>query len=431
MSSLLKFPDKQQKVKDIEARYITGIKVENLYLPEEIKKICPVSADVYNLFESRLPATGHLALLVSDVLASMCIDEPKPSSLTVSALPTEGKTATLVNFSQTKCISGIQRLEWVNWFTRTSFARYLLDYCGKYLDVTRTIGKELPAGARYENFGGKRILSISGCQDRIDRFFDIVHAGEGILTIDDVDKWLQLMNGLLDEGFWEGGDMHKGWYRIGSPQFRIRHGLIFACTTNDLETKLVKQIGTLSRTVTGTYYCNSRENEYIIQGRTPPNIRIKYADFSQSVSEILSHLNPKMLHDVTFNDEVNSKDTENILKLIKLGRDEATGKRAMNDRINLLKAHAFLNKRSVVKYEDVIMVESMLQMCRKLKNPSGNIYFFGDRLHFQICLRSLLYRNLQFVRDSMRETFKWWDSEEQLYKDSDVDNAYKALQLPM
>lgn len=425
----LKFPSKSVKSAPsptpIAERYLGQIPITNNFLPDEIDKHCPVSSKMYNLFESRLPATGHYALLIATALASMHVDEAKPSSVSIGARPTEGKTVVLSNFSA---------LNDINYFTRTSFAMYVLRYCGKYFDIERpyTGVKELPLGVtkQRDKQTGKYKYSNKNAKEYIDYHFDLVHAGEGIFTMSDYSKLMQLWNGLLDEGYWAGGDCHKGWYDIGSPQFRRRHGLILACTLHDLQHEWAKQIGTMSRTIVAYYHCTDKENQYIIEGRAPPKIHITYESFSEDVRNILSHLQHKGLKVIKFKDEVNSKLTNNIIKLIMSGRSEGTGKRAMNDRINMLKGHARLNNRKTVTFYDAIMVESILQMCRRIKNKKTD-YLYGSRLSFQCQLRSLLWGNFERTRKDIRKTFTWWNSDESLYSNPEIVDTIDKINSPI
>jgi hypothetical protein len=280
---------------------------------------------------------------------------------------------------------------------------------------------------------GKIKLKKVRVYDRMKNFFDIIHAGEGIFTIGDIGSLMQLLNGLLDEGWYKGGNSRVGWYSIGSPMFPIKHGLILACTIDDLDNQWVKQIGTISRTIVTVYHCQDVEDKYIIAGRTPPYIRIKYSDFSGEVAKLLEHINPSSVKHISFKSEVDENLTKNILKLIMYGRNETTGKRAMNDTLSLLKGHAHLNGRSQVCRDDAVLVEALLTPTRRIllnSNPT-KYYFYGSRLHFQIKLRELISGRFDVVKKEINEVFKWWDNRTPLYSDTLINNTYKALHLPI
>ncbi len=148
---------------------------------------------------------------------------------------------------------------------------------------------------------------------------------------------------------------------------------------------------------------------------------------------MLSHLNPYSPKRITFNSEVTAESTNNILQLIMAGREEYTGKRAMNDRISLLKASAYLNNRDEVRLEDVWLVESMLQMCRKITLSSSEEveYYYGDRLHFQIRLRQLLGYSNEEIKKQLDRTFTWWDDAKPLYTEDLLKTAFSSLEAPI
>lgn len=386
------------------------------HFPEELVNTNPVSANIYNIFEKYLPTTGHLGLLVSVVLATMCIDEQRQSNLIIGAFPSEGKTSVLRVFN---------KLQFCNFFTRITCAQYLMEFCGLYLDSSAPLPSgELPKGVKTESIGGKKMIDKSSCVDYVNNRFDICHAGEGIFTINDFKSLAQLWNALLDERFYKGGNRVVGKYVIGSPSIPVNHGLILACTLNDLDNEWIKEEGLMSRTIEGVYHCLDVENEYIVQGRSPPKVRIRYYDFSDAVLKAFGDLSPKQKKPVSFSSDVNNKNTRLIFDMIKEGRGETTGKRAMNDRINLLKSHAVLNRKGVVTLEDVWIVESLLLFCKR--NVSSKQHFFGDRLCFQTNLR-LHLSDEKDVSTQLKDNFKWWDSDDPLYTEKRLNETVKLL----
>lgn len=409
-------PKKVKKPEEESTMYLEEVikTTENHLLPHELQKECPISVKLYNTFEKFLPTTGHFALLVASCLGSMWTDEPRQTNLTIAALPTQGKTSVLRRFAGYK---------YANFFTKTTYANYVIKYCGKFLVIP---GHEKPSCIKVERTSKGKIVSTEECEDRITNFFDIIHAGEGIVTTPGFPKLLTLWNALIDEGYWQGGDRYSGEYKIGSEMFPVKHGLIFACTLSDLKNKVIRQEGTLSRTVTGIYHCTEKENIFIIKGKTPPRVHIPRVDFTGVVKRILSDLetNGPFLakRKMSYSGSLNEDLTRRILQLIMVGRGETTGKRASDDRLQLLKGHARLNNRDKVTIYDAIMLEALLQMCRKIKG-----YFYGTRLHFQVWLRYLLHGDINLVKREMKSTFKWWDSDKPLYIDDDIDEAFKML----
>jgi hypothetical protein len=361
----------------------------------------------------------------------MQVDELRQCNLTIGAHPTEGKTAILKQFGLCGQPTGPK----VNFFTRATFADYVHNYCGAYLIE---LGSDVPKGVERVKGGGKQKFSKTSCEEKLKFHYDIVHAGEGIFTLDNFKSLLQLWNGLLDEGWWEGGTRFSGTFKIGTPVFPIKHGLILACTRADLDNVFAREVGTLSRTIVANYACNARENSHILVGRRPPNVKINYKNFFDEVASILSHIDSSKRVGITFDKTLNINLVDNVLKLIKTGRQEITGKRAMNDRNTILKAHAHLNNRRKVYWEDLVMVESLLQMCRKIvitpnirkqSNISGT-YYMGDKMHFQLNLRRRIHDD-ETARNQVKKLFTWWDSNVPLYTESMLDNAIKALNVPI
>jgi hypothetical protein len=384
---------------------------ENRFLPKELERECPVSVSLYNLYESVYPTSGHLAVMIATALASMWTDEKRQFNLILAALPTEGKSSVLQGFAA---------YPWLNLFTTTTFAEYLVRYCGKFLDTSMPLGKEIPKGVRIERIGGKKIISTEGCEDRITYFFDVVHAGEGITSFGNYEKLLQLWSGLIEDGYWEGGTRYSGSYKIGSFLNPVRHGLILACTLDDLKNKWMREEGILSRAVVCRYRSREEENEWIRKAKAPPQPLLpkpEKINFPLLVQAHLKHLGPHLLHRrMTFSPAVDESVTKNITYLIMKGREEPTIKRAIDDTMRVLKGHARLNRRDKVVLEDVIFCEALLQMCRKDE-------ISGDRLQFQCTLRSLLYGDIGRVKREIMETFRDFGRDEPLYKESIVDRV--------
>jgi hypothetical protein len=385
---------------------------ENYYLPKELESTCSTSVKLYNLYENVYPTSGHIALIIATALASMWTDERRQFNLILAALPTEGKSSVLQGFAA---------YPFINLFTTTTFAEYVTKYCGKFLDTSMPIGKEIPKGVRIERLGDRRVISTEGCEDRISNFFDIVHAGEGITSFGDYQKLLQLWGGLIEEGYWEGGTRFSGTFRIGSFLHPVRHGLILACTFDDLEDKWMKEEGMMSRAIVCRYKSRKSENEYIRKAKAPPQPKLpnpERINFPLLVYSHLKHLGPHLLHqEITFSPVVDESKTKEITYLIMKGRDEPTIKRATDDTLRILKGHARLNNRNKVVIEDVILVEAMLQMCRPIKKDEAS----GDRLQFQYYLRKLLYGNAERAKREISEIFRDFDNNP-LYKEEDYKN---------
>lgn len=354
----------------------------------------------------------------------MAVDD-KNLNVIVGADYGQGKTTIMKN-----CFNN---LKWVNWFTSRSFADYLFHYGGYWLD---DIGSGFaPRGIEVEGRGGHYNMKFKrkpNCEDRIDNVIDAVHAAEGLSVIQDIEKLMQLWNGLIDEGFWQGGNRHSGDYSFGSISRRLKHGVFICATFGDLLGRWFREQGTLSRMLNVVYTTNNTENQYIQAGREPGNIRINYSDFSGEVERMLLHINPRATQKVVFDSEV-AGTTDRILELIRVARGEKTGFRAMNDRIAILKSHAWLNGRRVVKMEDVIVVQSLLESLSRWIHTKARKFsiVYGDRLHFQLALRTAYLRDEKQAQKQMLDTFKWWDDSTSLYSSADISMAASELKAPL
>jgi len=425
-SEVIKRLKERQEARQTEAHSFVKA-LENKYIPEEIAKYCPTGTKIYNLYEHFKPCTGHLAWLVAICLASMWTDEPRQVNATIASRFGEGKTVILSQFAV---------YPWCHFIARTSFADYLINFCGYYLDTSAPLGRgDIPPCVEVQRIGKKVIVSTAKCKDLINKYYTIVHAGEGISTIPGRDKLLQLWNQLIEEGYWEGGDRDKGRYKIGSALFRVKHGLILGCTFDDLKGKWMKEYGTLSRTLVVFYWCTDKENRYIELGRMPPNPKLpSIENFSQPLGVILeplARLGPSYEGvKMTFSSEVNESICEELVTLIASSRLEPTRKRAVNDMLRLLKACARLEMRNKVTIYDYIVVNSLLQMCRKTR-VGDKEYYFGDRLHFQARMRYLLNGDVENVVREMNHTFKWWDSDKPLYDELEVRDAVGRTAQPI
>ena len=393
--------------------------IENWFLPEVIEKEAPTFCKLYNLGERYIPTSGHFLGLVATILATMGLDEPRQSNMGIGAVAGEGKTLILSQF---------RKLPFVNFFTRITYAKYLLMKCGWFLSEP---GKELPVGVRRipKPLPGSPVIDKSGVKDQISYFFDIITEGEGIFTMGDVPKLLQLWNQLTEQGTYEGGDSFSGYYRIGvEPQNPVKHGLIIAATIEDFQKHIIRQIGWATRMVLATYSCSDKENRWISDGIMKDYISSK-PDISYQVKVLMKnipitdvgeerlHYSPKK---VKLTDEV-----ANALYIIRdtlmTMRDEKTMKRAGADANRLVKGFALLNGREYTTLMDLIILKSLLTMSKKIYR-SDMLGSIGTRLHFQTSLCMDLFRNYEQTVKFITGRFKTWEGKP-LYSEDDVKQS--------
>jgi len=398
----------------------TTTRIENKYLPEEIVKTCENTVKLYNLFETKLPTTGHVALLVASQLSSMCINMDRQFNLAFGAPVGQGKTTILSQFCT---------IPFVNYMNRTTYADYMLMHCGKFL---KAVGKRLPHGVKYDKRAkwrdGESVIDVSEAEDRITDRVDIITDGESIFYQTDLEKLLQFWNAILEQGFYRGGDQYSGHYVIGSPDNRVRHGLILACTTDNFNKYILTDVGWNSRCVLAVWENLDCENLYIRHG-IRNNLLDDSPEFYFEVSKMLSHLNPKKKVTIEYcGSEVEQHiiELENSLKEIRL---EKPGLRATKDVKRILRAFAFLNLDFKVRYEHVIFVKALINsLCKRIQ--VGDEYRdLGSRLHFMVSLLNYLGYNEKQTIQYLNEHFKWWLNNKPLYSEEEVKRAMKEVNV--
>lgn len=402
-------------------------KLENKYLPHELERTCPVFVKLYNLFESKLPSTGHFASLVATCMASQCVNVDRQANLSIGSAVGQGKTETLRQFC---------KMPNVNYFDRMSYANYMLRYGGKYIVK---LGSEVPYGVRIDKAsrgadGSPRILTASA-KDYISNRFDVVTSGEAIYTSPDVPKLLQLWNALIEQGWYEGGDRYSGHYAIASPEFPVKHGLIIASTLHDFEKHFLfpTQVGWSSRMVLIIYSVLDVENRYTREGKRRDILEEK-PFFANEVTALLPHLNPHLPVKITYESNEILPLLEELEDTLKLIRNEKPGLRATEDIKRLVKGFAYLNHDTKVRYEHVLCLRALLVLCQRLMFESHSKQYFknlGTKLHFQTFLRFSLSKDQNEVKKQILDTFHWWNGNKPLYTKEMVGNAFNELQAPI
>ena len=398
--------------------------------PEEFIKECPISCSIYSTFERWLPGNGHAALLLAINLASIFAPTRRQVNGLLGASAGEGKTEIMEKFV---------RLPFVNFLDQTTYADYLINFCSQYYDDTIPPPKDLPKGWRFERVAGvTKAIKTANVVDKVHLHTDIYHAGENITTIGGMEKLLALWMGLIEKGHWDGGNRYVGRYKIGDPVSPIRHGILLACTLDDMRHSWVKQAGFLSRCVPMVLAKNRYEHDYIDRGLIPPNIRLVYPDFSGEISGFMRRITPSTAKPVWSPELENNPLLFEILQLITVGRGDLVPERAANDRLALLISHAYLNGRYVVKLVDLYMVLALLQMCRKVMVSSGTRsgqtpYYMGNRLIFQMKLRDEYYQKNEdeLIKKQIGQVFLNWDGRSCVYPDEYIDFAIKAVRSPI
>jgi len=402
-------------------------KIENLFLPYNLERSCYNAYRIYNLFEKMLPTTGHIAVLVATALASMCVTMDRQFNLGIGALVGQGKTTILKQFCT---------IPFVNYISRTTYADYMLMYCGKFL---KSKGRKLPYGVRYDkrarwDNGGN--LDTSEAQDCITNRFDIITDGETIFRQSEssLKQFLQFLQSIIEQGWYRGGDQYSGHYVIGDPTHRVKHGVILACTLTDFEKQVLTDIGWNSRSVLVVWRNTESENNYVRYG-VRHNFVADEPEFFFEVKNLLQHLSPSNIVEIDYeNDEVADKieETENMLKNIRL---EVPGIRATKDVKRILKAFAWLNFDNKIRYEHVLFVKALISsLCRRLRVDSERSSFYkdlGSRLHFQVSLLQNLDYSKEEIKKFILKTFPFWNKNKSVYTEEEIEQAITDVNQPI
>jgi hypothetical protein len=275
---------------------------------------------------------------------------------------------------------------------------------------------------------GESVIDVSEAEDRITDRVDIITDGESIFYQTDLEKLLQFWNAILEQGFYRGGDQYSGHYVIGSPDNRVRHGLILACTTDNFNKYILTDVGWNSRCVLAVWENLDCENLYIRHG-IRNNLLDDSPEFYFEVSKMLSHLISKKKVTIEYSgNEVEQHiiELENSLKEIRL---EKPGLRATKDVKRILRAFAFLNLDFKVRYEHVIFVKALINsLCKRIQ--VGDEYRdLGSRLHFMVSLLNYLGYNEKQTVQYLNEHFKWWVNNKPLYSEEEVKRAMKEVNI--
>ena len=420
-------PDTGESIsKTFQMQHVEIESIENKYLPEEIVNACPIATKLFNLFETQLPSTGHIANFVATSLSSMCVNTDRQFNLVIGAPVGQGKTVMLSQFCT---------IPFVNFISKTTYADYMLMYCGKFI---KSIGKKKPYGvkydkrARWKSEGG--IIDKSEAKDNISNRFDIVTEGESIFHQSDIGKLLQLWNALLEQGFYRGGDQYSGHYVIGSPLMPVRHGLILASTVDEFEKYVLSDTGWNSRCVLIMWNNLPEENSFIRFGVRNDLLKDK-PFFPNDVKRLLGHLNNNIQVDIGIENSevlVGIEEIENVLKSIRL---EIPGIRATKDVKRIIKGFAWLNKYNKVKYEHVIFVKALINsLCRRLVMSSENSFKYkdlGSRLHFIVSLLKYLDYSNDEIKSFIKKRFLFWNNIKPIYNDEVIENAIEEIIQPV
>jgi hypothetical protein len=190
------------------------------YLPfdSQWKAQFPTFYRIYNLFESALPGTGHLAWAVTLAIKSCELaGESRKLNLNIIADQADGKSATLRQFQSLPRVHSVRDL---------TYSSFLRDFAGKYCKI---VGSGfVPRGVRVGE-GGE--ADVSEALDLLDDHTIIIPDAEALADRPDSSfhRIIDLFNPIVEEGFTgKTGDTYNGIYEIGSPEHPISTNLVLA-----------------------------------------------------------------------------------------------------------------------------------------------------------------------------------------------------------
>jgi len=369
----------------------TNVLYNEPLLPEELYKKCPVSAELYEMFERIFPTTGILGLFIATSLSSMCTSESRQFNLLIGKETGEGGTLVVQQFSKIPFVRDI--------FDYKTAAGFCLDYLGLYL--TR-LGSATPKGVippARKTFG---IIDKSGCTPVDNSFFiskgldRLFHQGAAVL-----ERTFTFWNPLFEEGYAQFSDGYSGSYVIGSKERRLKIGFIGICTLEDFENKALNASGWTERIVMGTWRSHEIEDKLVIQG-----INRKYlpeVDISDVVLDKLHHLNPNYPIKVKEWGEEIAIELDKFAEYCKIIRGEKKGKRAARDATRIIQAIPVLNKRDYIDYCDLAFMDGLV--CTMKRQPSA----MGWRIPFLFSIYRWFESDYNKIINKIYNTFCDWN----------------------
>ncbi|RLI87829.1 MAG: hypothetical protein DRP01_00420 [Archaeoglobales archaeon] len=366
----------------------------------------PVAASIYELFERTYPATGHLALMISIALASLCTDEERQSNISLVAPPGHGKDTVGSQFSA---------VDFVEIFDYISAAQFCLKYGGKYLIKLPTSLRRIPDGVRVVK-KGRYVIKIDRSEARdINGMFFIGTQMDQLFARSPelIAKTLSLFNALCENGYCLYEDDYVGRYQFGSMMNPLKVGVIMMMVPEDLNHRVFSKRGYKERMVIIRHEYLDEENKLhedgILRLYLPKSISLH-----EKVRSLLSFLDPKNPVTVQIPEDY-IPTLKSITKKIAQTRGEFGTRRAARDVVRLIKGCAVLNKRSIVTKDDVILLNALSVM---FSSDTAN------RLAFQLSLRSQLGEDPSVIT----RVFRNWD-QKPLYSEKTIKSMIQRLEL--
>jgi hypothetical protein len=360
------------------------------YLPfdSQWRSQFPTFYRIYNLFESNLPGTGHLAYGITLAIKSRELQgETRKLNLDIIADQADGKSVTLRQFLSVPQVLSIRDL---------TYSSLLRECAGKYC---KTVGTGfVPRGVRVGE-GGE--VDVSEAPELLDDHTIIIPDGEALADRPDSSfhRLIDLFNPIIEEGYTgKTGDTYNGIYEIGTPEHPISTNLVLSAPP-DIQRAYIQRRTFASRLLP-LYYRTLPVEKTDVARRIEHQMLDKEPSLQEEVGRILGPTaveltSPERRKVVTLPKDV--QDYLHVLtvkiaqlKALTSGRlDTDTMKRDAKIALLLTEANAVANLRTEATIADVTLalnlVESM-SIVKQTRYVDGkqvtDTFHLGSRAHF-------------------------------------------------
>ena len=340
---------------------MSGHSRDALPFDSELRSSNPTDEKLYNLFEEKLPTTGHLALATALSLASKyLLNQDRGFSPVFIAPAGDGKNATLKQFIPLKGVIHIGNIT-PSIFYREFCGRYCLELGTGFVPVGVLTTKE------DQNGDGKpeTVINTAVAPEFIDNHTMMIPDAEGITNMSDYNfsRLLDILKPLIEEGYTgKLGDNWNGYYQIGTVERPVVFNLIFGCPEN-IYKKFVLSNTFVTR-ILPMYYRTTQSEREDTKRRIEHGLLSREPFFAKEVEDVLrSGFLHSLLPDSFDKKEVRipqdvqelvSSLTERLTRLTldSTGR-ESVGKREAKIALRMVSSHALLNGRHEAIASDV------------------------------------------------------------------------------
>jgi len=331
----------------------SGVK-DALPFEAELRKLIPTDEKLYNLFEERLPTTGHLALAAALALMSKHVaNQDRGFSPFFIAAAGEGKNATLKQFIPLENVLHIGNMT-PSLFFREFCGRYCIELGSGFTPSGVTVKEEDQDGDGKPEI---QVVDTSGAPDFINNHTLLIPDAEGLTNMSpyNFSRFLDVLKPLIEEGYsGKLGDNYNGYYQIGSVENPVALNLISGCPENVFKRFFISN--TFITRILPMYYQTTFSERADTKRRIEHGLLSREPFFAKEVERVLhsgywpySALAPFAKGEVAMPYDVQEQVSTLTERLTRLTLDstgrESVGKREAKIALRMVASHALLNGR--------------------------------------------------------------------------------------